>query len=175
MKLARHLVFLASVAISQPVAAATPLCEVIKKFEGSAPEPLDDPHQKRWIEFHWGFDRDPDTMWSWGCRHSKQMIASQTCHWLEEHTNQEFAMALPQGTMQCYGYKFPKYALTDWSRIAGAIKLRGRAKHHLLLELNYRDLPNGEVAIRLSVEALNEGTGSQEMPPIEPMPLIRGK
>lgn len=80
-------------------------------------------------------------------------------------------MMLPQGIMACYGYHFPPRVFYDWSEMVGTITLHGRNGNRLILDLNYRDLPHGEVAMRLAVEADGGVYAPEEMPPIEPMPL----
>ncbi|TZG24734.1 hypothetical protein [Sphingomonas montanisoli] len=158
---------------SQPATAATTLCDVIRSFETAVPAKIDNPRERRWIEFHWGFDHSPGTIWSWGCQHSTQAIASQTCGWLKDNTNQEFAMMLPHGIMACYGYRFPAHANTDWSELKGTIALHGRNGNRLLLDLNYRDLPLGEVAMRLAVEHENGDYIPEELPAIATMPVTK--
>jgi hypothetical protein len=86
------------------------------------------------------------------------------------HTNQEFSMELPQRIMACHGYRFPKFAFYDWKGIEGTIELRRATDRRVLMDLNYRDLPNGEQALRLSVEDSNGRYEPDELPPIEPMP-----
>jgi hypothetical protein len=159
----------------QPAIAADTLCDVIHRFEAAAPEKSDNPQERRWIEFHWGFDHSGNAFWSWGCKHSTQSIAGRTCTWLNGHTNQEFAMMFPQSVMACYGYTFPKFALYDWSNIAGTIKLRGHKGNSLILDLNFRDLPRGEVAMRLAVESPTGNYEPEDLPPIMPMPAAGPK
>jgi hypothetical protein len=125
--------------------------------------------ERRWVEFHWHFDQDLASIWSWACRHSKDQLAGATCGWLMHHTNQEFSMALPQRIMACHGYRFPKFAVYDWTGMEGTIELRGATGRRVLMDLNYRDLPNGEQALRVSVEDSNERYEPDELPPIKPM------
>lgn len=80
---------------------------------------------------------------------------------------------LPQGIMACYGYHFPLRSSYDWSGMAGTITLHGRNGRRLFLDLNYRDFPRGEVAVRLAVESGDEDDALGQLPPIEPMPLNR--
>src|SRR5579862_2336445 len=68
--------------------AADELCEKIKLFEKAPFSTPDNPSDWRWVEFHWGFE--PESIWSWGCRHSNDQIAKTTCLWLKDNTNQEF-------------------------------------------------------------------------------------
>jgi hypothetical protein len=126
--------------------------------------------ERRWIEFHWHFGQDVASIWSWGCRHSKDQLAGTTCGRLMHHTNQEFSMELPQRIMTCHGYHFPKFAFYDWKGIEGTIELRGAIDRRVLMDLNYRDLPNGEQALRVSVGDSNGRYEPDELPPIEPMP-----
>lgn len=80
-------------------------------------------------------------------------------------------MLLPQGIMACYGYHFPSHASYDWFGMVGTITLHGRNGNRLILDLNYRDLPHGEVAMRLAVEAEDGVYVPEEMPPIEALRL----
>jgi hypothetical protein len=86
------------------------------------------------------------------------------------HTNQEFYMILPHRIMACHGYKFPKFAHYDWDNMAGTIRLRGASNRRILMDLDYRDLPAGEQAVRLSVENADKSYEPDELPPIEPLP-----
>jgi len=108
----------ALVPTSVQAAAPDELCARLRAFE-TTQLPKD---ERRWFEFHWGFDRS--SFWSWGCRHSKDQLAKATCDWLMNHTNQEFSMMLPHRIMACHGYRFPKFAYYDWDKIIGSIELR---------------------------------------------------
>lgn len=77
-------------------------------------------------------------------------------------------MRLPHRIMTCHGYTFPKLAYYDWDGIKGTIELRAGIGRRVLMDLNYRDLPDGEQAVRVSVEESNNE--SDELPPIEPLP-----
>lgn len=171
MKKASILVPLAIVLGAQPANATSSLCNVLRELETAPSGKADDPHRRRWVEFHWGFDHSDGTIWSWGCRHSSHSIAAQTCKWLTGHTSREFTMKLPQQIMSCYGYRFPRHAEYDWTAIAGTITLHGHRGNRLLLDLSYRDLPQGEVAMRLAVEADDIKYDPDELPPIGPMPV----
>lgn len=162
----RWLVVAFLAACSTPAAAAGSLCEKLRTFERSEP-----PHAslRSWFEFHWGIDRS--AVWSWGCRHSDDKVSKDTCDWLMDHVNQEFSMALPQAMMGCYGYRFPRHADYDWSNLAGTIRLRGGADRRLVMDLEYRDLPDGEVAVRVSREVLGRRYQPEILPPIGPMPI----
>jgi hypothetical protein len=84
------------------------------------------------------------------------------------HTNQEFSMQLPQRIMTCHGYRFPKFAFYDWKRMEGTIELRGIDGRRVFMDLNYRDLPEGEQAVRVLVEDTEASYEPEELP-IEPM------
>ena len=84
-------------------------------------------------------------------------------------------MMLPQGIMACYGYRFPPHAANDWSELKGTIELHGRNGNRLLLDLNYHDLPHGEVAMRLAVETEDGDYTPEELPPITTMPVSKPK
>jgi hypothetical protein len=157
--------------MSTSVQAAAPdeLCTRLRKFE-TAQLPKG---ERRWVEFHWGFDQA--SLWSWACRHSNDQLAKTTCDWLMPHTNQEFSMQLPQRIMACHGYHFPKSASLDWKGIEGTIELRGASDRRVLMDLNYRDLPNGERAVRVSIEDTNTSYETDALPPIEPLPKDTGK
>ena len=153
---------------SSQAAGPDELCTRVQTFE-TAQLPNG---ERRWVEFHWGFDQ-PIATWSWACRHSKDQLAKITCDWLMKHTNQEFSMLLAQRVMACHGYRFPKFAFYDWKGMEGTIELRGATDRRVLMDLNYRDLPNGEQALRISVENANGRYEPDELPPIEPMPTGR--
>ena len=125
-------------------------------------------HDRRWVEFHWGNDKS--AIWSWACSHSKDQLAKATCDWLMHHTNQEFSMMLPHRIMACHGYTFPKFAYYDWSGVQGTIRLRGASDRRVLMELNYGHLPDGEQAVRLSVEQDGQSDEPKDLPPIQPLP-----
>lgn len=145
-------------------ALAHELCSTLRTFERSE---MQQDGERRWVEFHWGYD--PDAIWSWGCRHSDDKTAKATCDWLLSHTSREFSMQLPLAMMTCYGYRVPRFAYLDWAGIAGTITLRDDDTHRLVMDLNYRDLPKGEVAVRLSREILGRRYIPEQLPPIEPM------
>lgn len=170
MKL-RWILALSALAASNSASAANELCQRLKALETSKPYSADDPGERRWIEFHWGADNNPDSIWSLGCRSSKHQISKVTCDWLMQHTNQEFSMMLPQAIMACYGYRFPKFAFYDWNGVLGSIEMRSANGRRLILDMNYRDLPEGEEAMRLTVE--QRGIGKkytpETMPPIATM------
>ena len=73
--------------------------------------------------------------------------------------------------MTCHGYRLPKFAHYDWANIAGTVRLRGASDRRILMDLNYRDLPHGEHAVRVSVEDANRTYDPDELPPIQPMPI----
>ncbi len=84
-------------------------------------------------------------------------------------------MMLPQAIMACYGYKFPAHSSYDWAEMVGTITLRGRSGNHLLLDLDYGNLPRGEVAMRLAVETEDGNYTPDEMPPIAAMLVVKPK
>jgi hypothetical protein len=159
------LLFSGLVVCSTPVVAADDLCKRLRTFELSKPEHAS---ERRWFEYHWGFDSG--AIWSWGCRHSKDESAIATCRWLLDHTSRELSMMLPHSIMACYGYRFPRSAFYDWASMTGTIKLRGRHGNRLIMDMNYRDLPNGEVAVRVALEAPDQRYEPEDLPPIEPFP-----
>lgn len=158
------MVVAALISASSQAAAPDKLCAKLRTLEEAGlPN-----GERRWVEFHWYFDQA--AIWSWGCRHSNDNVAKTTCDWLMHNTNQEFAMSLPHRIMACHGYGLPKYAHRDWKDIAGTIELRGASNRRILMDLNYRDLPHGEDAVRVSVADPNKQYEPNELPPIEPMP-----
>lgn len=152
--------------ISSPARAdvADQLCPRLRTFEVARLSGAD----RRWVEFHWGNDKD--SIWSWGCRHSKDRLAKTTCDWLMQHTNQEFTMELPHRIMACHGYTFPKLAYYDWEGIEGTIRLRSASNHRVLMDLAYSHLPEGESAVRLAVEESDHSYEPDKLPPIQPLP-----
>jgi hypothetical protein len=159
------LVTAALLACSTPAVAGDELCKTIQAFERSKPQHA---NERTWFEYHWGFARD--SFWSWGCRHSRDEVAKATCQWLLENTSREFSMMLPHSIMQCYGYRFPRFSFYDWASMAGTIRLRGSHGTTLVMDLNYRDLPNGEVGLRVSREVPGRQYEPEDLPPIEPFP-----
>lgn len=167
--IASGLVIAALMSTSVQAATSDELCARLRTFE-AAQLPKG---QRRWLEFHWGFDQA--SIWSWACRHSKDQLAKTTCDWLMPHTNQEFSMQLSQRIMACHGYRFPKFAIYDWKDLKGTIELRGSSDRRIRMDLNYRDLPDGEQAVRVSIENSNASYGPDVLPPIEPMPKDAGQ
>ena len=139
------------------------LCPRLRTFEAAKLSGAD----RRWVEFHWGNDKT--SIWSWGCRHSKDQLAKATCDWLMQHTNQEFSMMLPHRIMACHGYTFPKRAYFDWDGVEGTIRLRGAANRHVLMELAYSHLPERETAVRLAVEEDGHSYEPDKLPSIQPL------
>ena len=155
----------ALISASSQAAAPDELCARLRSFETA---PLRN-GERRWVEFHWGFYQA--AIWSWACRNSTDALSKTTCAWLMHHTNQEFSMSLPHRIMTCHGYRLPKFAHYDWANIAGTVRLRGASDRRILMDLNYRDLPHGEQAVRVSVEDANRTYDPDELPPIQPMPI----
>lgn len=73
-------------------------------------------------------------------------------------------MILPHQIMTCYGYRLPDHANLDWKRMAGTVVLRGETERQFVMELNFRDLPDGEVALRVTVA--DPSSDPDEWPPI---------
>jgi len=48
--------------------------------------------------------------------------------------------------------------------------LRGASDRRILMDMDYRDLPAGEQAVRLSVEDAEKTYEPTELPPIQAMP-----
>src|SRR4051812_39654290 len=97
------------VSTSSQAAVPDQLCGKLRSFEAA---PLRD-GERRWGEFHWGYDQA--AIWSWACGNSKDALSKTTCGWLMHHTNQEFSMSLPHRIMACHGYRLPKFAHYDWA------------------------------------------------------------
>lgn len=167
MRIAKYSLIIACLTFcSTPAISAESLCKTFQTLAQSAPEQAD---ERPWIEFHWGIDHEQHSFWSWGCRHSNDKVSKATCDWLMENTSHEFTMMLPLAVMSCYGYHLPKYASYDWSGIAGTIKLKQGDDYALVLDLDYRGLPDGEVAIRVSRYA------PEPLPPIMPLAPIESE
>jgi hypothetical protein len=87
-----------------------------------------------------------------------------------DHTSHEFVMTLPLGIMQCYGYRMPMFPQYDWSDISGTVILHGTQGRKLILDMNYRDLPGGEMAMRLAIENPDTDYEPDTLPAIVPLP-----
>ncbi len=145
-------------------ATAGELCQHLKAFAQTESE---HPGERTWFEIHRG--NDQTALWSSGCRYSQDKISQTTCRWLLHNSSIEFVYSLPQSIMSCYGYRFPKFAQYDWSGLSGSIVLRGDNGQRLTMDLDFHSLPNHEVAIRVSREALGEEYRPDELPPIAPL------
>ena len=64
---------------------------------------------------------------------------------------------------------FPKHASLDWQSIAGTIVLHGDQGRRLILDLNERDLPGGEEAMRLTLEEDDQKYEPEELEAIKPL------
>jgi len=149
------------------VEAADPLCKELEAFAAAQLSEKGDPIPRYWVEFHWGFAPDPNTFWSWGCRHSDDAAATRLCDWLMENISREFRSSLPIGVQKCMGYKFPRNAISDWNISEGIISLPARDGSWLILEISSLGMPSGESAVRISLESVDRKFDPDELPPME--------
>lgn len=96
--------------IAAPISAKDALCDQLDKFVRDQKSETTDPLPRHWVEFHWGVDSDPNSIWSWGCWHSEDQSSKEFCAWLMDNTSREFRSKLPINVQQCMGYRFPRQA-----------------------------------------------------------------
>lgn len=78
-------------------------------------------------------------------------------------------MILPHRIMSCHDYRLPKLAYYDWENIRGTIRLRGPIDRRIVMDLNYGDFPNGEQAVRVSVEDADVNYQPSSLPELRPL------
>jgi hypothetical protein len=150
--------------------AADPLCGKLIDYAKAQWAEKGGTIPRHWVEFHWGNDSDPKTIWSWGCRHSKDQSSTSFCHWLVNNTNQEFRSELPIRVQRCMGYTFPSRAISEWQLTDGAVKHQERDGSWLILELTSRGMQEGESAVRIYFDSVDRELEPDELPSIQTMP-----
>jgi hypothetical protein len=143
------LILLAALALSSPASAADDLCSELRSFETAAAAPSDNPAERRWLEIHWAPAR---ANWSEGCRHSKHEIGTMTCLMVMNHVRASDRYAVPRSIMACYSYRFAPGATLPWKGLIGNFVLKDQGGRRVTFELDYRNLPDSEGALRLAVE-----------------------
>jgi hypothetical protein len=165
------LVFLAALALSSPAASADrDLCGELRNFETAAPDPSDNPAERRWLEIHWAGE-GAGTKWSRGCRHSKQEMATLACLMVMNQVRPSNVYAVPQSIMACYGYRFAPGAVLPWQGLVGNFVLKDQGGRRVTLELDFRDLPDGEEALRLVFEEAGKAYQPAKLPRITPFQM----
>jgi len=125
---------------------------------------------RHWVEFHWGNDPDPNSIWSWGCRHSDDQVSADFCSWLMKNTNQEFRSELPIRVQRCMGYSFPPRVVGEWRLTDGVVEHQERDGSRLILELSSREMLKGESAVRIYFDSADRQFDPDELPPIQTLP-----
>jgi hypothetical protein len=149
--------------------AADALCAKLDEYAKAQWAERGDTIPRHWVEFHWGNDPDPKTIWSWGCSHSKDESSVTFCQWLMKNTNQEFRSELPIRVQRCMGYGFPPKSVTEWQLTDGAVKHQERDGSWLVLELSSQGMQEGESAVRISFDSVDRQLDPDELPPIQSM------
>ena len=76
--------------------------------------------------------------------------------------------AVPQSIMACYGYRFAPGATLPWQGLVGNFVLKDQGGRRVTLELDCRDLPSGEDALRLVIEETGKTDQPAKLPRIKP-------
>jgi hypothetical protein len=162
---ARSRLVLAALALSSPASAEESLCSALHDFETAPAKPADNPGERRWLEIHWA----PDSAdWARGCSHSTHDVGTITCLLVMNHIRGVDEYAVPQSIMGCYGYRFVAGATLPWKGLVGHFVLREQAGRRVSLDLDFRDLPDGEGALRLTMEEIGKSYRPATMPRIQP-------
>ena len=169
MRIPRIACVVAFFAIPGAASAADALCGKLETFAREQEAEVADPMPRHWVEFHWGVDTDPNTFWSWGCRHSSDQSSQQLCAWLMENTSREFRDYLPLRVQKCFGYRFPKQAWSGWHVSEGMIEHQRRNGSWLVLEIASKGLQQGEGAVRISYNTVDRRLDPDELEPIQPL------
>jgi hypothetical protein len=164
---------LSGFALATPAYASDKLCHELEKFVTVQEEEKAIPMPRHWVEFHWGIDPDPNTFWSWGCRHAADSSSKQLCAYLLDNTSREFRNTLPLRIQQCMGYRLPKQAWSGWHVSDGVIKHQRKNGSWLVMEIVSQGLQQGESAVRISYDTVDRKLEPVELDPV--MPLFAGE
>jgi hypothetical protein len=157
---------LSGLALVAPANASDKLCGELEKFVKNQEVEQADPMPRHWVEFHWGIDPDPNSFWSWGCRHAADNSSKQFCTHLLDNTSREFRNTLPLRIQQCMGYRFPEQAWSGWHVSDGVIKHQRKNGSWLVMEIVSQGLQAGESAVRISYDTVD-----RKLEPVEPEPV----
>jgi hypothetical protein len=150
--------------------AADQLCAQLDAYAKAQWAEKGDSIPRHWVEFHWGNDPDPNTIWSWGCSHSKDESSVSFCKWLMKNTNQEFRSELPIRVQRCMGYDFPPKSVTEWQFTDGVVRHQAPDGSWLVLEVGSQGMRLGESAVRISFNSVDRRLDPDELPSIGSMP-----
>ncbi|HEX7712347.1 MAG TPA: hypothetical protein VF418_15555 [Sphingomonadaceae bacterium] len=170
---ARFLIAIGLVTGASAANAADVICDKLDDYAKAQWAQKGDPIQRYWVEFHWGIDTDPDTFWSWGYGHSNDVASANLCKWLMDNTNQEFRSELPIRVQRCMGYRFPRYAPTEWQFTDGVVRHQAHDGSWLVLEVSSQGMRSGESAVRISFDSVDRNLDPEELPPIRSMDPVR--
>ena len=162
------LIFLAALACSSPASADGDLCSGLRDFETVAVKLSDNSAERRWMEIHWA---GPNADWAQGCSHSLRDRAPLSCILVMDHVRPMDQYAVPQAIMACYGYRFAAGAALPWDGLVGNFVLREQAGRRVTLEIDFRDLPAGEHALRLTFEEIGKVYQPAKLPRIAPFDM----
>ena len=165
----RLLVAAAMLVAASSANATDELCAKLDAYAKAQWAEKGDTIPRYWVEFHWGNDPDPNSFWSWGCRHSADASSVSFCKWLMENTNQEFRAELPIRVQRCMGYHFPPKAVTEWQFTDGAVRHQAPDGSWLVLEVSSQGMQPGESAVRISFDSVDRNLDPDELPPIRTM------
>lgn len=169
IRLLRALVISVGVSAASPVSAADKLCGELDQFIADQEAEKGDPMPRHWVEFHWGVDPNPDSFWSWGCRHSQDKSSAKLCIYLMDHTSREFRNLLPVRVLKCMNNRFPDEALQGWHVTEGEFRHQRKNGSWLVMEVTERDLQSGESAVRISYDTVDRKLQPEELSPIRPL------
>jgi hypothetical protein len=79
--------------------------------------------------------------------------------------------AVPQAIMACYGYRFAPGTALPWDGLVGNFVLREQAGRRVTLEIDFRDLPAGEHALRVTFEEIGKVYQPAKLPRIAPFDM----
>jgi hypothetical protein len=169
MKVLRLVWALSSLALVTPANASDRLCQELEKLVKDQEAEKADPMPRHWVEFHWGIDPDPDTFWSWGCRHAADSSSKHLCAYLVDNTSREFRNTLPLRIQQCMGYRLPEQAWSGWRVNDGVIEHQRQNGSWLVMEIVSQGLQAGESAVRISYETVDRKLEPDELEPVKPL------
>jgi hypothetical protein len=160
---------LTSLLLAGHARASGSLCEELEKFAKDQEAERANPMRRHWVEFHWGIDPDPNTFWSWGCRHSDDSFSKQFCGYLMENTSREFRNTLPIRVLKCWGYRFPKDAGHGWHVGEGHFTHERKNGSWLVMDIASFNLQQGELAVRFSYDTVDRRLDPDDLEPIQPL------
>jgi hypothetical protein len=149
--------------------AADQMCKQLEAFVKSQEAETADPMPRHWVEFHWGIDPDPISIWSWGCRHSDDPNSGRFCNWLMNNTSREFKNHLPLRIQQCMGYHFPREAWTNWDVSDATIAHQRSNGSKLVVEIVSKGLQPNESAVRVFYDSVAHSFDPDELPAVQPL------